>query len=736
MNLRRAVTMLAALVILGLAVAAMPSAKAQKLTTLHSFHSTDGAGPSAGLVQGGDGNYYGATAFNGANNGGTVFKITPSGALSTLYNFCSQGGSNCTDGSMPFAGLVQGSDGNLYGTTAHGGANNAGTVFKITPGGVLTTLYSFCSQSGCTDGENPSAGLVQASDGNFYGTTAIGGANGNYGTVFKITPGGALTTLYSFCPQGSPCPDGSIPEAALVQGSDGNFYGTTKDLGAHGGGTVFKITSGGALNTLYSFCSQGGSSCTDGENPYAGLVQGSDGNFYGTTAFGGANNGYPSFGGTVFKITPGGTLSTLYSFCAQTGCTDGSLPFAVLVQGSDGNFYGTTFNGGANGNYGTVFKITPGGALTTLYAFCSVYLCEDGENPWAGLVQGTDGNFYGTTYEGGASSPNYGTVFKLSLVPVASVSPASLAFGSQLVGTTSLPRPVTLSNTGYVPLTISSIGPPIGDFGDTHNCPISPATLAAGATCTINVTFTPTGIGTWNGGVTITDDSNGVPGSQQGVFLTGSGINPGGTVSPISLPFGNQVINTTSRVKKVTLTSTGTTNLMNIRITITGANAGDFTQSNNCPATLNLGTKCQISVTYTPSVLGNEAAALDVSDNAANSPQTVSLTGKGVPQATVSPTSLTFAGQKVGTTSVAKNVTLTNNMSTALTSISITLGGADPGDFTVSSTTCGTSLAAKAHCTISTEFTPTAIGARTATLNVNDSANNSPQTVSLTGTGK
>ena len=228
----------------------------------------------------------------------------------------------------------------------------------------LTTLHMFAGYP--SDGGVPDAGVVQATDGNFYGTTYTGGASGNCqggcGTIFKITSAGTLTTLHSFTWY-----DGASPVGALVQGSDGNLYGTTYGGGAEPRvGTVFKITPGGTLTTLYSFCAQ--ANCTDGQQPYAGLVRGSDGNFYGTTLEGGANTGC-SLGagscGTVFKITPGGALTTLHSFCAQAGCADGGNPYAGLVQGSDGNFYGTTFERGANG-YGTVFKITPAGTLTTL----------------------------------------------------------------------------------------------------------------------------------------------------------------------------------------------------------------------------------------------------------------------------------------------------------------------------------------------------------------------------------
>jgi uncharacterized repeat protein (TIGR03803 family) len=259
------------------------------------------------------------------------------------------------DGYYSEAGLIQASNGDFYGTTTFGGAGGVGTVFRITPGGKLTTLYSFCSQSNCTDGEYPEAGLVQATNGNFYGTTYGGGGANGRGTVFKITPGGTLTTLYSFCPQ-SGCPDGGSPQAGLIQATNGSFYGTTFAGGAHDLGTVFKITPGGNLTTLYSFCSVGYPDCADGDLPrFGALVQATNGDLYGTAPSGGAQIYY----GTIFKITPGGTLTTLYSFCPQSGCPDGDDPRGTLVQDTNGNLYGTTFAGGANG-FGTVFSLSVG----------------------------------------------------------------------------------------------------------------------------------------------------------------------------------------------------------------------------------------------------------------------------------------------------------------------------------------------------------------------------------------
>jgi uncharacterized repeat protein (TIGR03803 family) len=303
------------------------------------------------------------------------------------------------DGDTPLAGLVQGSDGNFYGTTQYGGAATNGTVFRISSSGSYSLLYSFGSPP--NDGFNPAGPLVQGADGNFYGTTVNGGTN-YYGTVFRITPGGNETIFYPF--HGSPS-DGYGPYAGLVRGSDGNFYGTTGGGGMHGGvigfGTVFRITPGGSETVLYSF----GGSPNDGAYAWPGLVQGTDGNFYGTTTDGGSNNA-----GIVFRISPDGNCTNLYSFGGPPN--DGANPYGSLAQGSDGNFYGTTINGGTN-YAGTVFRISPGGSYTLLHNFAGHP--TDGAGP-AGLVQGSDGNFYGMSNGGGSGgcSGGCGTVFRIT----------------------------------------------------------------------------------------------------------------------------------------------------------------------------------------------------------------------------------------------------------------------------------------------------------------------------------
>lgn len=390
-------------------------AYAQSFTSLVDFDRNNGGVPQYGaLVQGTDGDLYGTASLGGNVTAcnpfgcGTIFKMTTDGKLTILHIF------NSTDGSLPYGKLVQASDGNFYGTTSDGGNSSCkgvscGTVFKITPEGKLTTIYKFCSKSNCTDGWLAIAGLIQAGDGSFYGTTVRGGAYDS-GTVYRITATGKLTTLHSFCAK-SNCPDGSKPSGALVQGSDGNLYGTTTfGGGSYHNGTVFKMSLTGKLTTLHAFCTQS-NTCSDGSYLYAGLVQASNGDFYGTNVGGGTRSG-----GTLFRITSAGKLTTLYSFCAEVNCPDNEQPYGQLIQASDGNLYGTTYYGG-NGqkDYGTVFKSTLGGKLTTLHKFETV---QGGQYPDAGLVQAINGDFYGTTSAGGTYTDCYGgscgTIYSLS----------------------------------------------------------------------------------------------------------------------------------------------------------------------------------------------------------------------------------------------------------------------------------------------------------------------------------
>jgi uncharacterized repeat protein (TIGR03803 family) len=416
-----------AAILMTLAVAI--TAPAQTFRVLVDFNQEDGANTRSSLVQGGDGNLYGTTLYGGTNSSGTVFKVSPAGVLTTLYNFCTQ--PSCTDGANPSPSLVLGTDGNFYGTTGNGGydgfcpPSGCGTVFRITAGGKLTTLHRFEE----TDGAVPYAGLVEATDGNFYGTTSERG--GGYGTLFRITPAGTLTTLHIFCSQYG-CADGSGPAAPLIQASDGNLYGSTQYGGStsYGDGTVFKITLDGTLTTLYSF------GLLDGAFPDGALVQASDGNIYGTAAGGGNLAACNEGCGTIFSINPDGVLTTLYQF----KYTDGANPNGGLIQATDGKFYGLTFFG-VNG-FGSAFQFTAEGKLTVLHVFDGTTAAY----PEGALVEATSGNFYGTTEEGGPGC-YCGTVFLLGtgLGPFVKTGPvaanlgaAVTILGTHLAGATSV----------------------------------------------------------------------------------------------------------------------------------------------------------------------------------------------------------------------------------------------------------------------------------------------------------
>jgi uncharacterized repeat protein (TIGR03803 family) len=354
---------------------------------LYNFSNTDGNQPLVGMIQGADGNLYGTTSLGGTSTNcppfggcGTVFKISPSGLFTNLHNFSG------TDGSMPQAPLIQGRDGYFYGVAIYGGTGGGfgnGTIFRVSSSGAFTNLWFFTSG---TDGDHPSS-IVQGNDGYLYGVTIDGAANFD-GAAFKISTNGNLTPLATF--------DDTTNGRAILLSTDGYFYGTSPGAGPSGNGSVFRMSTAGVVTNLYFFT--GGSG---GATPRAGLTQGNDGNFYGTTAVGG------TFGsGTVFRITSSGSLTTLHNF----GGNDGAGPWSALVLGSDGQFYGTTSIGGSalcNGGCGTVFRISTNGTFKTLRFLNGT---TDGDAPYGGLVQGYDGKFYGVDNEGGTG---YGTLFKL-----------------------------------------------------------------------------------------------------------------------------------------------------------------------------------------------------------------------------------------------------------------------------------------------------------------------------------
>ncbi len=355
-------------------------------SNLFSFSGTNGGLPVSGLTQGPDGALYGTTTFGpGATHGGTVFRMTPDGALDWWIPL--QG----TNGTWPVtAQLLLAPAGNLYGTTYKGGADGLGTVFRVATTGVLTTLISFTGTNGPFPGSIPQAGLIQAPDGYLYGTTSAGGVS-DTGTVFRVDANGNFASLASF--YGT---NGGSPQAPLLLASDGSFYGTTERGGPDTNwGTVFRMTAADEVTSLVAFDE------TNGGLPIGGLALGPDGNFYGTTTSGGTSNS-----GTIYRLGPTGQFTNLVLF----GWTNGSSPYGELTLANDGNFYGTTYEGGLYFR-GTVYRLSLPGVLTTVFQFDGT----NGNGPHAGVTLGSDGDFYGTTLFGLDDPSSRGSVFRLSI---------------------------------------------------------------------------------------------------------------------------------------------------------------------------------------------------------------------------------------------------------------------------------------------------------------------------------
>jgi len=614
---------------------------------------------------------------------------------SVLYNF----GSTPTDGYQPSGGLLMDSSGNLFGTTVAGSDTlcdlaevyGCGIVYELVKssnGYAEKVLYSFGTTSPTSDGASPFAGLIVDTTGNLYGTTTYGGSPNclidlgvdGCGTVFELVKSSSGYTenlLYTFTG-----PDGAYPYASLTMDSSGNLYGTTYSGGACGLGSVFELnkSSGGyAEKVLYSF----GCSSSDGWDPYAGVILDSAGNLYGTTESAGASGD-----GMVFELVNSGgdyTENILYSFSGA----DGQMPSGDLIFDLSGNLYGTTQGGGEYGN-GVVFEL-----VNSLNRFTEKVLYSfkgpsdnDGQTPEPGLVIDASGNLYGNTRLGGTNCEpdGCGVVFELINSSGSYTEKILHRFGAP--GDGEVPT---------APLLMDSAG---NLYGTTD---------AGGATlCYCGTVFS----------------------------VNPTAILPATILSPLTLTFGNQPVNTLSAPQTVTIANSGSANLIfgSGAVTVSGANAADFTiDANTCSgATVTPGATCSLMVTFGPAIVGTKSAALKFADNASTSPQTVGLSGTGItaPAVTLSPSGLAFSSQAVGTTSTAQEVSLTNRGSGPLTSISITVdvGFAETNN-------CGLSLVAGGSCTIQVAFAPTAVGSLTGMLSVADSAPNSPQIVSLTGTG-
>jgi uncharacterized repeat protein (TIGR03803 family) len=320
-----------------------------RFTSVYSFcqktSCSDGSGPGNYLTPGPHGDVYGVTVAGGKADGGTIFKQSQ-GKLSIIYRFCPNAG--CADGVQPVS-VVFDSGGILFGTTSAGGSHGAGVAFTVDSGSALHVLHNFCSAANCADGIQPGA-LILGKDGNFYGVTSAGGKN-QAGTVFRMTPAGDVTTLHDFCSEKA-CADGEQPTTTLALGKDGNFYGSTGGGGANSAGTIFRITPAGVWDTLHAFC--GNAYCYDGSGPANGLTLAKDGSFYGATSAGGR-----FYHGLVFHLTTAGDYSAVYDFCAARGCFDGAAPYVAPTLTENGFLYGVTSSGGDKDNVGTIYQLKP-----------------------------------------------------------------------------------------------------------------------------------------------------------------------------------------------------------------------------------------------------------------------------------------------------------------------------------------------------------------------------------------
>jgi uncharacterized repeat protein (TIGR03803 family) len=339
-----------------------------------------------GLILGSNGELYGTTQTGGygSNNVGTAFRIDPDGTMNTLVDFATLRGGGA--GAAPLAALVRGSDDNFYGTTYYDGATDSGTIFRMTPAGIISRLAEFTGAAGPLPGRGPLAPLVEGQNGDFYGVTSGGGSNEG-GTIFRMAPSGEAVPIFEF-----EDPNG-IPETPLTQGADGHFYGTTLSDGAGEAGSIFRITSDGTFTTLIEFSGMEGR--RRGARPASALTLGENGNLFGTTSSGGLNNA-----GTIFRLTPDGEFTTLVDFSGESAPAPGSSPLGALLLGSDGHLYGTTSAGGPQ-DEGTAFRLTQGGQFTSLFSFGGSEAEDHGSEPSVTLVEGEDGNFYGTAGPGG-----------------------------------------------------------------------------------------------------------------------------------------------------------------------------------------------------------------------------------------------------------------------------------------------------------------------------------------------
>jgi uncharacterized repeat protein (TIGR03803 family) len=565
--------------------------RSQTVTTVYNFstNSSQSTNPAGVIAQGRDGNYYGM----GGPGQGSIFSVSATGAYTLVHTLTGTEGQGCN-------GLVLGNDGNFYGTCFQGGdnGNSSGTFFQVTPTGTLTVLHYFDgTYSNTVDGCYPEGVPVQGTDGNFYGT-AEGCGVSVVGIAYKITTAGVFTVLHAFA-GGS---DGASPRGALIQGTDGNLYGTTNQGGTTGSGTVFKMTTAGVVTILHQFNACDANGC----NPVAGLVQGPDGNFYGTTESGGTSNE-----GTVFKITSSGTLTVLHSFNVTTD--NGAYPIEPLTVGTDGNFYGIATDCiGGGCSPADLFEITSKGVFTDLYNFTN-FGGNNNSLPDSPLLLSTNGTFYSTASENGTGSS--GTFYSLANGQSAFINlvQTSGSVGSQIgiigqgFSSSSTVKfngiaatKVTLTGTTYLVATI-----PTGASNGFVTVTTGSTTLTSRVSFTVH--------NSWSTGKAIT---TAVAGAASG-FISGKVYVVGGFTTSGGAPVSNNQIYTTS----TNAWSTGTA----IPTPVSGAASavvsgllyviGGYEGSSGTPANLvqiyNPSTKVWTTGAAMPTARGSAAAVVD-----------------------------------------------------------------------------------------------------------------------------
>jgi uncharacterized repeat protein (TIGR03803 family) len=714
---------------------------------LHSFAGPpdDGFHPASGLVMDSAGNLYGVTPMSNPNSGnlsyGIAYELENSSGNYTykkLYTFTGANGGS----KQPEGGLIVDDAGNLYGTALQGGTGN-GTVFELvkSSGGYTEkVLYSFTGTAG--DGKLPFTALVKDASGNLYGTTDGGGASG-YGTVFQLLKSGdswSENVLYSFT-QPTTQIGLVLHYSGLILDDSGNLFGVTKDgcaslnctNGGMGYGTVYElIKSAGSYRYQLLYTFRGGP--YDGANPTASLIFDASGNLFGSTYSGGSKGL-----GTVFEVireSPGAYVLLSPASLDFGDVAIGSTSTADEVIVTNTGTADLTFGVGAVtivGPNSADFSIGSDSCSGATIAHNNTCAVSVKFAPSTASSESASLNFA----DNASDSPQRVGLTGLGVGGVVALSPSTgLTFASQIVGTTSSPQTIVLSNNGNAALHITAIsitGINGGDFSQTSTCGSS---LPATYSCAINVTFTPVISGSRAASLTIADDALGSPHSVPLSGIGAAATAPALTLSPTFLVFASQTVGSTSAVKTITLTNSGNAQLSISGISITGANNTDFSQTNDCGSAVAPSLSCAITVTFTPTAVGARAANVSIAANVIGSPHGVPLGGTGVAETTpgiaLSPASLTFSSQTIGSRSDAQTVTLTNSGNADLIISGVSIAGTHSGDYSQTNT-CGSLVAAGNSCIISVTFTPTAEGTRIGSVSIANNASGSPHSVSLTG---